>query len=110
MIHAMKAVATWLVALSILVGFSPVARADNTADYLASLDKMQIPYSSATNVVNIANTLCQQLRNNIDPGSAIVTVANAGYTGSQAGQIAFAATRTFCPDMAPVIDKWANSP
>jgi hypothetical protein len=27
-----------------------------------------------------------------------------GYTGTRAGQIAFAATRTFCPDMAPAVE------
>jgi len=106
----MKAMAASLVALSILVASAPVARADDTADYLAALDKMQIPYSNATNMINIGNNLCQQLRNNVDPGSVITTVANAGYNGTQAGQIAFAATHTFCPDMVPVMDKWANTP
>ena len=106
----MKALAALLAALSTVVGLAPVARADNTADYLASLDKMSIPYSNATNAVNIANTLCQQLRNNVEPGTAVVAITNSGYTGTQAGQIAFAATRTFCPDMSPVVDKWANTP
>jgi hypothetical protein len=106
----MKALAASLVALFILIGSAPVVRADNSADFLASLDKMQIPYSNASNVINIGNNLCQQLRNNVDPGTAIVGIANSGYNGTQAGQIAFAATHAFCPDMVPVVDKWASTP
>ena len=106
----MKALAAWLVALSVLVGSAPVAHADDAADFLAFLDKDQIAYSNPATAVNMGNGICQQLRSNPDPGSVLDPVFNAGYSGRQAGLIVFAATRTLCPDMAPVVDKWPNSP
>jgi len=108
--RAMKTLTALLVALSILVGFAPVARADNSADYLAQLDKMQIPYSDPADAINIGNTACQQLRSNVDPGTAIAAIADEGYTGAEAGQIAGAAASAFCPDMVPVLHKWADNP
>ncbi len=105
----MKTLTASLFALSVLVGFAPSARADATADYLAAVDKDQVPYSSATNMTNIGNTYCQQLRNKVDPGDAGLAIVNAGFTASQAAKIGYDASHVLCPDMGPVYEKWANS-
>jgi len=106
----MKTLPVSLAALSILVGFAPVAHADNSADYLASLDKAQISYSDPTKAVNIGNTVCQQLRSNIAPETAAEPALNAGYTAGQAGKILYVASHTLCPDMGAAVEKWSNTP
>jgi len=108
--HAMKASATSVIALSMLLGFAPAARADAAADYLADLDKEKVTYGDATNIVNIGNTFCRQLRSNGDPAAALNGVMQTGYTSFQTGQVARAAVDAFCPDMGPLMEKFFSSP
>jgi uncharacterized protein DUF732 len=105
----MKTFAASLAALSALIGFAPSARADATADYLAALGKDEVTYSNSTDIVNIGNTYCQQLRNKTDPGDAGLAIVKAGYTTTQAAKIGYDASHILCPDMGPVYEKWANS-
>jgi hypothetical protein len=108
--HAMKASLTALAALSTLAAFAPVAHADSSADFLASLDKAQISYSDPTTATNLGNTICQQLHSNADPTTAATTAVNAGYPAYQAGKILFIASHTLCPDTAAAVEKWSNTP
>src|ERR1700692_292658 len=105
----MKALTSSLVALSILVGFAPIARADASADYLAALDSNQISYSNATIALNMGNSICQQLHSSATPEVAAQAALGAGYAVKDSGKILSIATHTLCPDMGPAIDKWANS-
>lgn len=98
------------VALSTLVGFVPVAHADSSADYLASLDKAQISYSDPAKAVNLGNSVCQQLHSNPDPTTAGMVAVNAGYSADQGGKILYIASHTLCPDMGPAVEKWSSTP
>jgi hypothetical protein len=106
----MKTLTSSLVALAILVGFAPSARADASGDYLASLDKAQISYSDPTTATNMGTSICRQLQSNAAPEVAAQTALNAGYNGTQAGKILYIASHTLCPDMGPAIEKWSNTP
>jgi Protein of unknown function (DUF732) len=105
----MKALLTALAALSTLV-LAPIAHADSSADFLASLDKAQISYSDPTTATNLGNTICQQLHNNADPGTAAAAAINAGYPALQAGKILYIASHTLCPDTVAAVEKWGNTP
>jgi hypothetical protein len=106
----MKTLTMSLVALPILVGFAPVAHADNSTDYLASLDTAKISYSDPTKAISMGNTVCQQLRNNIAPETAAQAALDAGYTANQAGKILYVASHTLCSDMGAAVEKWSNTP
>lgn len=106
----MKTLISSLVAVAILVGSPPVARADSSTDYLAILDQNKISYGNPTTAINIGNSICQQLQSNVDPGKAVEAALNAGYGGEQAGKILFAASHQLCPDTAAAVDKCSNTP
>jgi 20S proteasome alpha/beta subunit len=106
----METLTSPLVALAILVVSAPVAGADSSADYLASLDKAGITYSDPATATSIGNSICQQLHNNAAPEVAAQAALNANYNATQAGKILYVASHTLCPDMAPTIEKWVNSP
>jgi Protein of unknown function (DUF732) len=105
----MKTLTSALAALSILIGFAPVARADASADYIAALNQNQISYSNAATALNMGNSICQQLHSNATPEVAAEAALNAGYAAKDAGKILSIASHTLCPDMGPAIDKWANT-
>jgi hypothetical protein len=99
-----------LAPLTALVSVAPAARADSSADYLASLDTAQISYGNATTALNIGNSICQQLRSNAAPEKAVTAALNAGYGAEQAGKFLYISSHTLCPDMGPAVEKWVNTP
>jgi hypothetical protein len=106
----MKTLTYSLVALSMLVGFAPAARADSSADYLSILDQAKISYSNPTTAINIGNSICQQLHSNASPDVAAQAALTAGYGAETAGKFLYAASHTLCADTGAAVDKWGSTP
>jgi Protein of unknown function (DUF732) len=106
----MKLLRSSLVALSLLVGFAPVAGADSSADYLSILDTAKVSYSNPATAINIGNSICQKLHSNAAPEVAAQAALDAGYNGETAGRILYAASHALCPDTAAAVDKWGSTP
>jgi hypothetical protein len=71
--------------------------------YISTLDQYNIPYSSATNAIAAAHSICDELANGTT-GSAIIFTIAAGttYSQTQAGAIVGASVGSYCPQFKTI--------
>lgn len=81
-----------------LVTAVPAAADDVDDVFLDAIDTEGIPYTSATDAIDLATAICAYVSAGQAPDQvAVEIVGPAGWTAEQSGLFVDAATRSYCP-------------